>query len=57
MKRVYVTPETEVIEMKPSCMLCVSGEIGGDATEPARAPAWYEKAQYFGGWDVEWDDE
>ena len=56
MKRFYVTPETKVVEMKPSCMLCVSGEIGGDATEPAHAPEWSDDASLFGGLNIEWDE-
>lgn len=57
MKRVYVTPETEVLEMKPSSILCISGDLGGDATEPGHAPEWSDKMFNFGGWDVEWEEE
>ena len=29
-------PQIEVIEMLPEGMLCMSGEIDGDATDPAK---------------------
>ncbi len=39
MKKEYIKPVAEAIEVKLSTMLCVSGNIGDeDATEPALAP-------------------
>jgi len=37
MKKLYLTPEIEIIETKLSGMLCVSTPIGDDADEPAGA--------------------
>lgn len=38
MKKEYIKPVVEEITVELTAMLCVSGEIGGDATEPALAP-------------------
>ena len=38
MKKEYMEPQMEVIDMLPEGMLCVSGELGGEATEPGLAP-------------------
>jgi len=38
MKKEYIMPKSEEIEIKLATMLCVSGDIGGDATEPAFSP-------------------
>ena len=39
MKKEYIRPETEVMELRTSGMLCLlSGEIDGDATEDAQSP-------------------
>lgn len=38
MKKLYIIPETEVIEFETTGMLCFSGNIGGNATDPAHAP-------------------
>lgn len=38
MKKKYIIPEAEVIELGLQAMLCVSGEISEEATEPALAP-------------------
>ena len=38
MKKKYIIPEVEVIELGLQTMLCISGEMGGDANEPAYAP-------------------
>ena len=37
MRKEYIEPQMDVIEMLPEGMLCVSGEIDGDATEPGMA--------------------
>jgi len=37
MKKEYIEPQMEVIEMLPEGMLCLSGLIDGDATEPGMA--------------------
>ena len=49
MKRMYLTPESIVIDLESSGMLCSSplvGEFGDDATTPA-------KARLFDDWDDE----
>lgn len=38
MKKQYMTPEMEIVKLEMKGMLCISGEIGGDANEPAYAP-------------------
>jgi hypothetical protein len=38
MKKKYIIPEVEVIELGLQTMLCISGDIGEEATEPALAP-------------------
>jgi hypothetical protein len=38
MKKKYMMPEMLVIEMKLQVMLCLSGNMGGNASEPALAP-------------------
>jgi hypothetical protein len=38
MKKEYIEPQMEVIDMLPEGMLCVSGDIIEEATEPALAP-------------------
>ena len=37
MKKLYVTPKTEIIETELSTMLCISTPFGNDADEPAGA--------------------
>ena len=38
MKKKYMEPQMEVIDMLPEGMLCVSGDIIEEATEPALVP-------------------
>ena len=38
MKKKYIIPEVEEIMMDLQSMLCISGDIGDDASEPALAP-------------------
>ena len=38
MKKQYIMPKAEEIELKMTSMLCLSGGLGGDAEEPALAP-------------------
>ncbi len=38
MKKKYMEPQMEVIDMLPEGMLCVSGDIIEEANEPALAP-------------------
>ena len=38
MKKEYMEPQMEAIDMLPEGMLCVSGDIIEEATEPALAP-------------------
>lgn len=38
MKNKYIMPKAEEIEFEMSFMLCVSGELGGDADNPALSP-------------------
>ena len=38
MKKKYAMPEMLAIDMRVQGMLCISGEMGGDANEPAYAP-------------------
>ena len=48
MKKLYIEPEIEIIDIELSGMLCVSTLIGDDATEVANTP----------GLDWEnWDEE
>ena len=37
MKKQYMTPEIGIVKLELKGMLCMSGEVGGDATEPAHA--------------------
>ncbi|MBR1881199.1 MAG: hypothetical protein IJ804_10720 [Prevotella sp.] len=37
-KKKYMMPKTEEIEIKMTSMLCVSGDFGDDADEPALSP-------------------
>lgn len=37
MKKQYMTPEIGIVKLEMKGMLCMSGEVGGDATEPAQA--------------------
>ena len=34
----YIVPVMEVIELKMTSMLCISGNLGGEANEPAHSP-------------------
>ena len=46
MKKTYMTPETEVIEIEIVSMICTSdleGELGGDADNPAKARLFEEE--------------
>jgi hypothetical protein len=56
MKRLYVIPEVEVIECQTVGMLCVSGNIGGDAAEPAHAREWSGDGLGYGDWALEVDE-
>ena len=38
MKKKYIIPEVEEIEIELLSILCLSGDIGGDASDPALAP-------------------
>ena len=38
MKKKYIIPEVEEMEIELLSILCLSGDIGGDASEPALAP-------------------
>ena len=38
MKKKYIEPQMEAIDMLPEGMLCVSGDIIEEATEPALVP-------------------
>lgn len=37
MKKQYMKPEIEIIKMEQQGMLCMSGDLSGDANEPANA--------------------
>lgn len=50
MKKLYVTPDIEIIDTELSGMLCISGGLGDDATDPAKAPL-------FDGDLDDWDEE
>ena len=50
MKRMYLTPESIVIDFETAGMLCISGNLGGDATEPG-------KARMFDYGEDDWDEE
>ena len=38
MKKEYITPEMEVMEIRMSGMLCVSGDVEGETSQDALAP-------------------
>ena len=38
MKKDYIMPVMEEIELKMTSILCISGELGANAGEPALAP-------------------
>ena len=38
MKKKYIIPEVEEMEIELLSILCLSGDIGDDASEPALAP-------------------
>jgi hypothetical protein len=44
MKKIYIVPQCEEIELKYLGMLCVSGGFGGDADSPG-------KSRMFDDWD------
>lgn len=50
MKRIYTEPSLKVMAIKLSGMLCISGGLGGDATENAKAREWGFD------WDLEEDE-
>ena len=50
MKKEYIEPRMEVVDILPGGMLCVSGDINGEATEPAHA-------RMFGFGDDDFEDE
>ena len=37
MKKLYMTPEIGIEKLEMKGLICMSGEVGGDATEPAHA--------------------
>lgn len=49
MKQQYISPEMEIVKLEQGGMLCVSGEIDGEATEPANSP----EAEFEDGLDWE----
>lgn len=50
MKKLYVTPNIEIIDMELSGMLCLSTPLNGDADGPANA-------RLFDGDLDDWDEE
>lgn len=50
MKKLYVTPDIEIIDTELSGMLCISTFIGEDATKPANAPLFDDDLD-------DWDEE
>ena len=38
MKKKYIIPEVEEIEIELLSILCLSGDLGGNASDPALAP-------------------
>ena len=46
----YLKPEIENIKLEQMGMLCISGDLDGDADEPARA------RMFNGEFDGDWDD-
>jgi hypothetical protein len=50
MKKQYWKPEIEVIKLELKDLLRVSGDLGDDADEPARA------RMFNGEFDGDWDD-
>ena len=50
MKKQYLTPEMEILKLEQEGMLCLSGDLGDDATDPA-------KARLFDGDLDDWDEE
>ena len=55
MKKKYMRPDTLVIDMGLQIMLCVSGDMGGNATEPALAPELGEELGIDLGEDLDLD--
>ena len=50
MKKQYLTPEMEILKLEQEGMLCMSGDLGGDATDPAKAPLFDDDLD-------DWDEE
>ena len=50
MKKEYIMPVMEKIELKMTSMLCVSGDLGGDADEPAHSPEMDDFADDIEDW-------
>ena len=50
MKKLYVTPKTEIIDTELSTMLCISTPFGNDADEPAGAREFFDEED---DWDTE----
>ena len=48
MKKVYIIPQLEVIELNYAGLLCLSGDLGGIADEPG-------KARLYDDWEEESD--
>ena len=49
MKKKYINPEVEAIEAELLTVLCISGDIDDDASEPALAPELIDFDKLFPG--------
>ena len=52
MRKEYIEPQMEVIDMRMQSMLCISGGLGGDAKEPGLAPELDELDEDLGEEDL-----
>ena len=48
-KKIYEKPTMEIVKLEQQGMLCISGDLSGDANEPAKA------RMFDGGWDDLYD--
>ena len=55
MKQKYIIPEVEAIEAELLTVLCISGDIGDDASDPALAPELIDFDKLFPG-QIEFDE-
>ena len=54
MKKRYIRPETEVMELRMSGMLCVSNDLDGKANQDALAPGLFDNWYTTDEEDEDW---